>query len=193
MRSITASIKKELLLLVRDKTGLLLLFLMPAVLVLVITLIQENVLKTHVDILFMDQDQGRVAREVDRLLSTAPDLTLVKPETPLSQDQAQAAVARGDYQFCIIIPKGAGRAVEEQAVTTQEIAANVTQVSQGLNQISDNIAHSSTASAEISSDISRVSLQAGEIQSGSTLVKAKSGDLLGLSEKLGEIIRKFTV
>ena len=91
------------------------------------------------------------------------------------------------------ISSGVAAAVEEQAVTTQEIAANVTQVSQGLNQISDNIAHSSTASAEISSDISRVSLQAGEIQSGSTLVKAKSGELLGLSEKLGEIIRKFTV
>ena len=45
MRKYLAATKKDLLLLLRDKTGLLLLFLMPSVLVIVITLVQENVLE----------------------------------------------------------------------------------------------------------------------------------------------------
>ena len=46
MYKIGATILKELLLVFRDRAGMLVLFLMPALLVLVITLVQENVMKT---------------------------------------------------------------------------------------------------------------------------------------------------
>ena len=45
MIRLQATVWKELLLLRRDRAGLLILFLMPAVLVVVITLVQQNVLK----------------------------------------------------------------------------------------------------------------------------------------------------
>ncbi len=41
------NIQKELLLLFRDHAGLLVIFLMPVVLVIVITLVQQNVLSIH--------------------------------------------------------------------------------------------------------------------------------------------------
>ena len=44
-----ASIVKELLLILRDRAGMALLFFMPAFLVVVITLIQDKVTTTHVD------------------------------------------------------------------------------------------------------------------------------------------------
>ena len=60
MISLLATMFKELLLLVRDRSGLLVLFVMPAVLVVVVSLVQENVLKstgeTAMDILVDKQD-----------------------------------------------------------------------------------------------------------------------------------------
>ena len=44
MRTVVATLVKELLLLRRDKAGLAVLFLMPAVLVTVISLVQDNIL-----------------------------------------------------------------------------------------------------------------------------------------------------
>lgn len=55
-----ATAYKELLLLKRDRSGLLVLFVMPAILVLVITIVQENAMKTMgetpTEILFIDKD-----------------------------------------------------------------------------------------------------------------------------------------
>ena len=52
-----ASIIKEILLLCRDKAGMVTLFVMPAFLVITITLIQAKVTTTRVDVLFVNQDQ----------------------------------------------------------------------------------------------------------------------------------------
>ena len=61
MTRLPATIFKELLLLSRDRAGLLVLFLMPAVLVIVVSLVQENILKvtgeTTIRVLFVDQDR----------------------------------------------------------------------------------------------------------------------------------------
>jgi len=60
MLKIFAATTKELLLLRRDRTGLLVLFLMPAILVVLITLVQENVMELtgqkKTQVLFLDLD-----------------------------------------------------------------------------------------------------------------------------------------
>ena len=67
-----ATIIKELLLVLRDRAGMLVLFLMPALLVLVITLVQENVMKTMGDkstrILLVDQEQQSIGQTVEKRL-----------------------------------------------------------------------------------------------------------------------------
>ena len=64
-------IRKELTLLYRDFSGLMVLFVMPVALVIVVTLVQENVLKsmgeTKTRMLFIDLD-GKTARSADRRL-----------------------------------------------------------------------------------------------------------------------------
>ena len=68
-----AATAKELLLLFRDKTGLLVLFVMPSLLVVVITLVQENVLELsghhQVRLLLHDQDQGSFAHALRAVLA----------------------------------------------------------------------------------------------------------------------------
>ena len=63
---LAVSIAKELLLLVRDRAGMVLLFVMPAFLVIVITLIQDKVTTTEVEVLFVDNDRGAIGTEIRR-------------------------------------------------------------------------------------------------------------------------------
>jgi ABC-2 type transport system permease protein len=127
MSKLLAIIQKDLLLLVRDKAGLLVLFAMPAVLVLVITLVQENVLKTigesETRILFVDNDRQTVGKALARKLQQSASIRLVhsldgKPITP---SRAIAAIARGDYQVCIVVPPGITAATRTNA--RQEVTA----------------------------------------------------------------------
>ncbi|MFH7319887.1 ABC transporter permease [Desulfurivibrio sp. D14AmB] len=102
-----ATIKKELILLGRDRAGLLILFVMPAVLVLVITLVQDNVLKkmgeSPLEVILVDQDGGKAARDFSRLLTQSGQLGLRREE---DESAALAAVERGDAQLCIVIRQG---------------------------------------------------------------------------------------
>jgi ABC-2 type transport system permease protein len=96
-----ATLHKELLLLRRDRSALLVLFVMPAVLVLVLTLVQENALKTigegHTQILFVNNDDGEVGRKIEQSLSEAQGVSLVRTldGTVPDKETAVAAVARG--------------------------------------------------------------------------------------------------
>ena len=68
MGAFFATLHKELLLLSRDRAGLALLFLMPMVLVLVVSLVQDNVLKLtgegSIRVLLVDRDGGELARRL---------------------------------------------------------------------------------------------------------------------------------
>lgn len=116
-----ATIHKELLLLRRDRSGLLVLFVMPAILVLVMTLVQENALKTigegQSHILFLDNDKGDIGRQIEASLSSASGVTLVKTINGNIPDKktAVSAVSQGEYQLCLIVPAGLTRAVRDQA------------------------------------------------------------------------------
>jgi ABC-2 type transport system permease protein len=112
---------KELLLLSRDRSGLLVLFVMPAVLVMVITLVQENVMKSmgesRTEILFVDHDGGKVARQMEKALAQAEGVQLIKrldgqvPDTRT----ARSAVAKGRFQLCLVVPEGLTAAVRTRA------------------------------------------------------------------------------
>lgn len=102
-----AAIKKELILLGRDRAGLLILFVMPAVLVLVITLVQDNVLKkmgeSQAEVLLVDQDGGEAAQHFIRALTQSGQLTVSRVE---SEQLALAEVDGGRAQLCIVIRAG---------------------------------------------------------------------------------------
>jgi ABC-2 type transport system permease protein len=121
MTKLLATVYKELLLLRRDRGGLLVLFVMPAVLVLVITLVQENVLKTvgesETRILLVSADEGELEALIEQKLQGAGKLTVRRDAAARDTDEQQiaATIARGDFQFCVVLPEGLTQAVRRKA------------------------------------------------------------------------------
>ncbi len=62
-------------------------------------------------------------------------------------------------------------AVEEQAVTSKEIANNVNQASIGMHEVTENIAQASTANTEVTRDIAVLKVEAEKVAAGSSDVK----------------------
>jgi ABC-2 type transport system permease protein len=122
MQPLLATLFKELRLLYRDRSGLLVLFIMPAVLVVVVALVQENVLKAtgaaHMDILFIDQDRQDFGKLIRERLEALDTVTLVTSQDgqAIDTDQARALVDKGRYQVCIAVPAGITEAVRTRAV-----------------------------------------------------------------------------
>jgi ABC-2 type transport system permease protein len=122
MTPLLATFFKELRLLYRDRSGLLVLFVMPAVLVVVVSLVQENVLKAtgaaQMEVLFIDQDRQSFGRIIRERLDGSDGLTLVSSldGQALDTDQALALVDKGRYQVCIVVPAGITETVRARAV-----------------------------------------------------------------------------
>ncbi len=137
MKQLVATTFKELLLLRRDRSGLLVLFVMPAVLVLVITLVQENVMKTMgestTEILFIDRDGDGVSRQIEKVLSESEGVQLVKTLDGKVPDisTARRAVAKGRFQLCLVAPEGMTATVRTQARRFASQALNMEERPQG--------------------------------------------------------------
>ncbi len=122
MMPLLATLYKELLLLVRDRSGLLVLFVMPAVLVVVVSLVQENVLKstgeTPMDVLFIDQDQQEIGLRIQKEMGASGAVRLVTTRNGRAMDAeaSRALVEKGRYQVCIVIPPGTTDAVQKRAM-----------------------------------------------------------------------------
>jgi len=75
MRKLWASAYKEYLLLIKDFGGLVVLFVMPLVLIITITIIQDSTFKTISDakipVLIVDNDKGTVAQTIQDGLATS--------------------------------------------------------------------------------------------------------------------------
>ena len=118
MLKIFAATAKELLLLRRDRTGLLVLFLMPAILVVLITLVQENVMELtgqkKTQVLFLDLDRGDLGRSLHKQLAATTLDLVVWDERQKKITDIQTAVTGGGYQVGVVIPKGASARFQEE-------------------------------------------------------------------------------
>jgi len=112
MAKILATILKELVQLWRDKTGLLVLFLMPVFLVIVMSLVQANILQmvgeTKTRVLLLDQDNSTLGRKMDRALSSSANLRVTRQEDQGAgaAEELLEAVNQGTYQVGVVIPSG---------------------------------------------------------------------------------------
>lgn len=117
-----ATLYKEILLLLRDRGGLALLFLMPMVLVLVISLVQNNILKATgegtLQVLLVDNDQGEFGRRIAETLRKTGAVQLVdsRDGRAFSETEGRELVRDGRYQFCLVIPEGTSAAVQRGAL-----------------------------------------------------------------------------
>jgi ABC-2 type transport system permease protein len=104
-----ATMHKEWLLLSRDRAGLLLLFAMPAALVVVITLVQDNVMRQdsglQISGVVVDFDGDEAAQMLMRELRTSGGVAF-GAETIADEQLARRMVAQGTIQFYTTISKG---------------------------------------------------------------------------------------
>ncbi len=121
MVRLLASIRKEFLLLIRDRAGLAILFLMPMGLILVMTLIQDvsfrKMNETRLSILFLDQDQDSLGGAVRKGLEGSGFFQVVTSidRSALSKEMVFQEIARGKYQIGIVIPKGTSEMIRTWA------------------------------------------------------------------------------
>jgi ABC-2 type transport system permease protein len=105
------SVVKEFLLLKRDLGGLIILFIMPLVLVITVTLIQDSTFKTvsdsKIQILLVDNDKGSVSKTVFENLEKTQLFSVVTQidNEPITEQIARENVYKGKFQLAIIIPK----------------------------------------------------------------------------------------
>ena len=84
-------------------------------------------------------------------------------------------------------------AVEEQSVTTREIAGNVNQASTGINEANENVAQSSRVSSDIAGEIAQVNQSADEMSNSSSQVNSSAEELSKVAGQLNEMVSRFKV
>ena len=109
--------KKEMLLLVRDKIGLAILFLMPMVLIFVMTLIQDSAFRTineeGIPIVFVNEDQDTLGLRIEQGLREV-EICSFEDEIDgrrATRKSVKKAVKEGKFLVGIIIPEGATQAI----------------------------------------------------------------------------------
>lgn len=119
MIKLWAIVKKEGLLLIRDKVGLSILFLMPMVLIFVMTLIQDSAFKTMnekgIPIVFVNNDQDSLGILIEAGLRNN-DLCSFYDSIdgkPATTELALKSISEGKFLIGIIIPKGATAAIRK--------------------------------------------------------------------------------
>ncbi|WP_028121063.1 ABC transporter permease [Epilithonimonas tenax] len=97
---------KEIQLLKRDSGGIVIIFLMPLLLIITITLIQDSTFKnlegSKIPIIFIDKDKSEISKNIKLEFQRSKTFDLL---TNYDEKSAQNAVFSGDYQMAIVIPE----------------------------------------------------------------------------------------
>lgn len=146
INKLLATVKKEILLLLRDRVGLSILFLMPMALIFVMTLIQDSAFRTMnekgIPIVFVNNDKDSLGIQIgaglrNNQLCDFYDSIDGKPATP---ELALKAVGEGKFLVGIIIPAGATRAIRKNvSQLVSETLNGSDSAMQKLNSLRDSV------------------------------------------------------
>lgn len=141
MRKYYYILVKEFLQIIRDLPGLGLLFLMPAVMLMVITLTQEKVmigLDSDTNIILVNSDLSALGNSIELELQKNPSINLNLFD---SAGEAEKEVFKGDYQILVIVPDSATDKLEmlawHHASDTGRISASEMQKISGIRLLYD--------------------------------------------------------
>lgn len=111
MYKLWMSVYKEFLLLKRDFGGLIILFVMPLVLIITITLIQDSTFRTvtesKIPVVLIDNDKAEISKSVIENLNKSGQFEIITAldGKKLTENTAKDAVFKGKFQLAIIIPE----------------------------------------------------------------------------------------
>ncbi|MDR1673387.1 MAG: ABC transporter permease [Bacteroidales bacterium] len=115
MGKLRALIYKDSLLLRRDRAGLCMMFLMPMLLVVVMTYLQDStfnsIRETRIPLLLLNNDHDTLGIAMERQIEASGIFTVSRNID--GKDELVRAVARGDYMIGIIIPENTTRNIRK--------------------------------------------------------------------------------
>jgi ABC-2 type transport system permease protein len=124
MRKLGASIAKELQLLAHDKVGLLLLYLMPVVLVFIITVVQDSAFKlvndNQLELLVTNADEGNLGDSLVAILKKSGNF-IIDEKNNLTEKKLQEEGLSGGKLASIYIPKNFSEAIENNTATITKL------------------------------------------------------------------------
>lgn len=139
------SIYKEYKVLIRDRAGLAITFIMPTVLILIMTLIQDSTFKSvnesSVPLLFVDRDHDSLSETLEKYINNSKFFAITKKQ--LSNEEVKKEIAQGHYLIGIIVPENTSKKLRERST------ARITKL---LNSFSGD------STETISSDTSKINL-----------------------------------
>ncbi|MGA2824340.1 MAG: hypothetical protein ABSE72_12540, partial [Bacteroidales bacterium] len=109
MHRLLSALRKEFLILIRDIPGLAILFIMPVLLIMIVTLAQQNALKSSkelkTEILFIDQAHSFFSKLLKQNLDSSGLYRLVSSlsDIPVDYETARKKIGDGDYPVGIVI------------------------------------------------------------------------------------------
>ncbi len=140
-----------------------------------------------------------VANEIKELARQTADATLNIKEkiTGVQRTTAETVADIGAITAVINqvseLVSAIATAVDEQAGTSRDIAANISQASQGLQEVNENVNQSSAVAAGITRDIAGVGGASVELAESSQKVRTSAGSLQNLAAGLKEIVNQFRI
>lgn len=131
-----ATVRKEALLLLRDRVGLSILFIMPMVLIFVMTLIQDAAFSSMnekgIPVVFVNEDQDSLGYEIRAGLmkNDLVELSDSISGKPATADVVQKAVSQGKFLVGIVVPKHATQTIRDHVASMVEgvMASDSTQM-----------------------------------------------------------------
>jgi len=115
MYKLWTSAYKEFLLLTRDLGGLTILFVMPLVLIITITLIQDSSFKSisssKIPVLLVDNDKGLISENILEGIKSQNLFEVISKE---NEAEAKELVFKGTYQMAIVIPENLSSDLEKK-------------------------------------------------------------------------------
>lgn len=84
-------------------------------------------------------------------------------------------------------------AIEEQSVTTKEIAASVNQASARISGVNEKMSFNSKSAKSINNDISNMEQITGKLKSGSSHINSSSLELERISKEVKDVVDQFKI
>jgi ABC-2 type transport system permease protein len=111
------SIYKEYKVLTRDRAGLAITFIMPTVLILIITLIQDTTFRSvneaSIPLLIVDRDHDSLSRTLEASLTKSKFFVITKKQ--LTDEQTKTEIAKGSFFIGIIIPENTSKVLRQKS------------------------------------------------------------------------------
>ncbi|MBB77557.1 MAG: ABC transporter [Crocinitomicaceae bacterium] len=118
MIKLLASIKKEFLILIYDKIGLLLMYVMPILLVFIITIVQDSTFKlvneNKIEINIINNDKGNLGDTLISLLKSSGSFKINKQEK-IRPNKIKEDLLNNNHLLSIEIPKEFSKNLKDQA------------------------------------------------------------------------------